>query len=634
MKPHHLLYPLAIIVFVLALGAASSSRVDAQAGCPTTGTLGKDVGRDFFVQVVSMLKDVPQNDFAVEALFAWKPYEGTNALWNPLATTWQLSPVCNFNTKGVQNYVSQTSGAQATANTLNLSYYDSIRSMLRKQAFDLEAIRASLGTWGTCSGATCDSLLNTWQGLYSGSNITPTTGSTTVMIFDTSGSMDDQDASGVSKLDASRQAGMELLDVIGAENRAGISSGNRVGAVQYGNTASIQVALTTDTDAAKSALAGLFASGATAMPKGLRTALDMLPSGTSQHTYIILLTDGLVNVGLNDEQDEATARQQVLDLASEAGRRSICVYTVGFGDPASLTIDESFLTDVAAKSGCGSYHNARDAWQLANVYINLRHASTGNTLLSNSGTIAQGQVVNIGSVQVPDNQAVILFTLNWPGSQLNAILKDPKGQLVDQTYPGASVSQTGTLDSIIIQNPYAGPWTVSAQGVSVPEGTTNYNAVFSVRPNPNPPAPPAVVNPPITRPSSGGGAPAAIILVVVAVVGVLTYTLVHNAQRTGPRAVGAHAIPGALAAMNGSFAGRSIPLRDGLVIGRGSTCALRLEDPSVSRRHAQIRYANGRWFIQDLKSQLGVFVNGARVNAVALNRGDRVRIGSIEFVFN
>ena len=148
-------------------GAGSQSASAPSSSCPPANPIaGKDVGRDYFVQVVGRLKDVPASDFAANALEAWKPYENTLASWNPLATTWKMDAVCNFNSVGVQNYQNQDMGTQATANTLNLGYYDAIRKMLRKEAFDREGMRAALGTWGTCSGQGCDSLLDKWQSLW------------------------------------------------------------------------------------------------------------------------------------------------------------------------------------------------------------------------------------------------------------------------------------------------------------------------------------------------------------------------------------------------------------------------------------------------------------------------------------
>jgi hypothetical protein len=153
-----------------ATGKEMMSVNPEQVACPPAGTPGKDVGRDFFVQVVGRLNDVPASDFAVDALVDWEPWEGTAAIWNPLATTWGYwwATACDANSAHVQHYQDQEMGVQATADTLNQGYYDAIRKMLRREAFDREGLRAALGTWGTCSGQSCDSLLNTWQALWDG----------------------------------------------------------------------------------------------------------------------------------------------------------------------------------------------------------------------------------------------------------------------------------------------------------------------------------------------------------------------------------------------------------------------------------------------------------------------------------
>jgi len=133
---------------------------------PENCTPGNEVGRDFFVQVLERLTDVPVSDFAVDALVLWEPHENTLACWNPLATTWEMEVVCDFNSAGVQHYQSQDMGTQATANTLAQGCYDNIRRMLRVEEFNREGLRADLDVWGTCSGQTCNSLLNEWEALW------------------------------------------------------------------------------------------------------------------------------------------------------------------------------------------------------------------------------------------------------------------------------------------------------------------------------------------------------------------------------------------------------------------------------------------------------------------------------------
>jgi hypothetical protein len=70
----------------------------------------------------------------------------------------------------------------------------------------------------------------------------------------------------------------------------------------------------------------------------------------------------------------------------------------------------------------------------------------------------------------------------------------------------------------------------------------------------------------------------------------------------------------------------------GLVIGRGTEADLRINDPGISRRHAQIRVNTAGPQVQidivDLGSTNGITVDGQRVQQAALQEGSRIEIGS------
>ncbi len=64
-------------------------------------------------------------------------------------------------------------------------------------------------------------------------------------------------------------------------------------------------------------------------------------------------------------------------------------------------------------------------------------------------------------------------------------------------------------------------------------------------------------------------------------------------------------------------------------IGRGAASSLRLDDPFVSRLHAELRLAEGGPRLFDLGSGNGTFLNGLRVGTEAgLEPGDRIRLGN------
>jgi len=70
------------------------------------------------------------------------------------------------------------------------------------------------------------------------------------------------------------------------------------------------------------------------------------------------------------------------------------------------------------------------------------------------------------------------------------------------------------------------------------------------------------------------------------------------------------------------------------VVGRSRECEIVVDDPNVSRKHAEIERAADGWAVRDLDSTNGVIVNGRRIVAPhPLSPGDRMEIGTSEIVF-
>ncbi|NLL81680.1 MAG: FHA domain-containing protein [Tissierellia bacterium] len=71
-----------------------------------------------------------------------------------------------------------------------------------------------------------------------------------------------------------------------------------------------------------------------------------------------------------------------------------------------------------------------------------------------------------------------------------------------------------------------------------------------------------------------------------------------------------------------------------LIIGRRSDNDVYLNDPFVSKKHLKIVEDEGEYYLEDLDSANGTFINKEKVeDVVKLSNGDIIRVGSIEFLF-
>jgi FHA domain-containing protein len=89
---------------------------------------------------------------------------------------------------------------------------------------------------------------------------------------------------------------------------------------------------------------------------------------------------------------------------------------------------------------------------------------------------------------------------------------------------------------------------------------------------------------------------------------------------TGPTAVVVHPPEGKA---------RTVPLSASMTIGRAPECELLINDTYASSQHARLFGKNGTWYVEDLGSTNGTFVNDQRLAAPAMvQQGDKIRIGT------
>ncbi|MCM3534972.1 Forkhead associated (FHA) domain, binds pSer, pThr, pTyr [Cellulosimicrobium aquatile] len=96
-----------------------------------------------------------------------------------------------------------------------------------------------------------------------------------------------------------------------------------------------------------------------------------------------------------------------------------------------------------------------------------------------------------------------------------------------------------------------------------------------------------------------------------------------------PSRPAAPAGPSRLVVTAGPLTGTTIPLTtSSILIGRAPSCTLVLDDDYSSSRHARIFPQHGSWFVEDLGSTNGTYVEDQRIAQVTpLGLGTRVRIG-------
>jgi hypothetical protein len=73
----------------------------------------------------------------------------------------------------------------------------------------------------------------------------------------------------------------------------------------------------------------------------------------------------------------------------------------------------------------------------------------------------------------------------------------------------------------------------------------------------------------------------------------------------------------------------------GAVLGRSRDCDVVLDDPNVSRHHAEVRPSGGSWIVNDLGSTNGIKVNGRRIRGPeSLKPGDVIEVGTSSVTFD
>ena len=197
----------------------------------------------------------------------------------------------------------------------------------------------------------------------------PTTGRDLLIAVDISGSMGTEDMMLEGRLETRLTIVKEVLGNF-VERR----KGDPLGLILFGTRAYLQTPLTFDRSTVRALLEETplgIAGGKTAIGDAIGLAVKRLKSRPAENRVLILLTDGVNNVGEVDPK-------QASKLAAKEGIR---IYTIGFGAEEmtvpgllfnrtvnpSAELDTETLTVIAETTG-GLFQRARSSQELTSIY--------------------------------------------------------------------------------------------------------------------------------------------------------------------------------------------------------------------------------------------------------------------------
>ena len=200
----------------------------------------------------------------------------------------------------------------------------------------------------------------------------PTSGRDLLLAVDISGSMGTEDM----KLGDDMTTRLAVVkNVVGdfVERR----KGDRLGLILFGSKAYLQTPLTFDRNTVRTLLQETplgIAGGKTAIGDAIGLSVKRLKARPAENRVLILLTDGVNNVG----------EVSPLQAAKLAALEGIRIYTIGFGADELLVpgllfnrkinpsaeLDAKTLTEIANLTG-GIYQRARSSAELASIYESL-----------------------------------------------------------------------------------------------------------------------------------------------------------------------------------------------------------------------------------------------------------------------
>jgi predicted component of type VI protein secretion system len=113
--------------------------------------------------------------------------------------------------------------------------------------------------------------------------------------------------------------------------------------------------------------------------------------------------------------------------------------------------------------------------------------------------------------------------------------------------------------------------------------------------------------------------------------GLAFYTLWRDLHQQGQLMVARQPIPLTLTSTAETNLGSKHFAKPVIILGREPGCEFHLDDQTVSLKHARLSYRQNQWWLEDMASTNGTFLNGEAITApVVITHGDELRLGQVE----
>jgi hypothetical protein len=276
-----------------------------------------------------------------------------------------------------------------------------------------------------------------------------------MLVLDRSGSM-----SVNQRLDFAKQGASRFVDLL--------SVGDGVGVASFSSGATVNSPLTTiagtaEQSAAKAAISGLSAGGATNVGGGLLAGLNQLTGqpNRSCNEIIVLLSDGDHNTGTSPGS-----------VIPQLQQENVTVLSIGVGTGIS-TSGQATLQNVATQTG-GRFFRVAGAADLTTAFIQLAAETSGSGILAQAPqSLSTGQTIEVDvEVEIGAELAVFALTQQSAADDISLSLRNPSGGIIEVDYSGADVEVTVGPNSTIfeVSSPQPGTWQMLIEGVNVSNG--------------------------------------------------------------------------------------------------------------------------------------------------------------------